>query len=132
MGQLRLKTLQLSNVTLSFSNATRLSPWMFLQPCPPAAVAHTCPSQWMELLPLETGASSCVAALPILACPCALELSSLEMRYSWHGVDEMEAGTGLWEDQMLGTRDFFLSLSTWARGRALGHLRLQCPLMDGI
>lgn len=27
-----------------------------------------------------------------------------------------------------GTRDFFLSLSTWAGGRALGHLCLQYPL----
>lgn len=58
----------------------------------------------MELLLLETGASSRVAALPILACPCALELLSLEMRYSWCGVDEVEAVTGLWEDHSAGDK----------------------------
>jgi len=39
-----------------------------------------------------------VAALSILACPCVLELLCLEMHYSWYGVDEVDADTGLWED----------------------------------
>lgn len=33
-----------------------------------------------------------------LSLSLALERLSLEMRYSWYGVDEVEAGTGLWED----------------------------------
>lgn len=39
-----------------------------------------------------------MAALRCLACPCGLELLSLETHYFWYGVDEMEAGTGLWDD----------------------------------
>lgn len=33
-----------------------------------------------------------MAALPCLACPCGLQLLSLEMYYLWYGVDEIEAG----------------------------------------
>lgn len=94
MGQLRLKMLQLSNVT-SFSIMSL--GWVF------GCFLVLCTCCRIPLLVQSIDGTVTIrdwsqpskAALPCLVYPRGLELSILEMYYLWYGMVEMETGTGL-------------------------------------